>query len=197
MAGNRLRPIWLALGAIALVWLLAWGGFVLAQKSKMTPDMVRAYAGSLDLSKLSAADRAKALRELANKINALTYDERRGLRPDTNLFGQMSEEERAAFLEATMPTEIKQALSAFEQLPEDRRQRVIDNAIKGIRARADAAGAGDDPNGPPPLNPELEAKVRSLGLKTFYAESSAETKAELAPLLNELQNQMQNGRNFH
>ena len=154
-----------------------------------------ALIAALDLSKLSAADRARALRELADKFNALSFEERRGLRPDTNFFTQMTEEERASFVEATMPTEIKQALIAFDQMPEDRRQRLIDNALKNLRAHADDPNGG--PNGPARFSPEEEAKIRSLGLKTFYSESSAETKAELAPLLNELQNQIQNGRGPH
>ena len=195
MAGQRHRPIWIAAIALVLVWLLSWAGFVIAGKTKTTPDMVRAYAGSLDLSKLSAADRARALRELADKYNALTFEDRRGLRPDTNLFAQMTEEEKASFVEATMPTEIKQALIAFDHMPEDRRQHLIDNALKNLRTHADDPNGG--PNGPAQFSPEEEAKIRSLGLKTFYGESSAETKAELAPLLNELQNQIQNGRGPH
>jgi hypothetical protein len=191
MAGQRHRPIWIAAIALVLVWLLSWAGFVIAGKTKTTPDMVRAYASSLDLSKLSAADRARALRELADKYNALTFEDRRGLRPDTNLFAQLTEEEKASFVEATMPTEIKQALIAFDHMPEDRRQHLIDNALKNLRAHA------DDPNSQAQFSPEEEAKIRSLGLKTFYSESSAETKAELAPLLNELQNQIQNGHGPH
>ena len=115
MAGQRHRPIWIAAIALVLVWLLSWAGFVIAGKTKITPDMVRAYASSLDLSKLSAADRARALRELADKYNALTFEDRRGLRPDTNFFAQLTEEEKASFVEATMPTEIKQALFAFDR----------------------------------------------------------------------------------
>ena len=195
MAGNRHRPILIAAIALVLVWLLSWGGYVIAGKARMTPDAVRAYASSLDLNKLSAADRARALRELAEKYNALTFDERRGLRPDTNLFAQMTEEEKASFIEATMPTEIKQALIAFDQMPADRRQRLIDNALHNLRSHPDGPDAGS--NGAPQFSPEEEAKIRSLGLKTFYSESSAETKAELAPLLNELQNQIQNGRGPH
>jgi hypothetical protein len=195
MAGQRHRPIWVAAIALVAVWLLSWGGYVIAAKVRITPDMVRAYERSLDLNKLSAADRARALRELAEKYNALTFDERRGLRPDTNLFAQLTEEEKAAFIEATMPTEIKQALIAFDQMPEDRRQHLIDNALRNIRSHPD--GPDDGANGAPRFSPDEEAKIRSLGLKTFYSESSAETKAELAPLLNELQNQIQNGRGPH
>jgi hypothetical protein len=195
MAGQRHRPIWVAAIALVVVWLLSWGGYVIAGKTKITPDEVRAYASSLNLNQLSAADRARALRELADKLNALTFEDRRGLRPDTNLFAQMTEAEKAAFVEATMPTEIKQALVAFDHMPEDRRQHLIDNALQNLRSHPDGPDTG--PSGAPQFSPEEEAKIRSLGLKTFYSESSAETKAELAPLLNELQNQMQNGRGPH
>ena len=135
-------------------------------------------------------------------MNKLSYEERQRLRIErtaNNWFEQMTEAEKGQFIEATMPTGFKQMITAFEELPEDKRKRTVDGALKRLREQRErmASGEGDGQrtNGPP-ISPELEAKVRTIGLKSFYGESSAQTKAELAPLLEELQRSMESGRAF-
>jgi hypothetical protein len=114
----------------------------------------------------------------------------------------MTDEERAAFIDATMPTGFKQMIEAFEQLPADKRHKAIDDALRRLRQTeaqmedSSPDGPAPDTNGPPPLSPELETKIRTIGLKTFYSQSSAQTKAELAPVLEELQRVMESGRPF-
>jgi hypothetical protein len=90
-------------------------------------------------------------------------------------------------------------ITAFEQQPEDKRKRAIDEALKRLRETNAQVQGGQNPGSAnvtnqPPLSPELEAKVRTIGLKSFYSQSSAQTKAELAPVLEELQRVMESGR---
>jgi hypothetical protein len=197
---RRQSTIVFALVALVVVWLVAWGGFVIARNSKMTAEKLRAYVEKTDFSKLTGDARAKALRELAAKMNALPQEERRRARMDglSKLwFEQMTEQEKAQFIEATMPTGFKQMIESFEKLPEEKRRKTIDDAIKRMR---EARENGEQPSrrgtNSPALSEDLQKQVRTIGLKTFYGSSSAQTKAELAPLLEEIQRSMESGRMF-
>src|SRR5206468_11167425 len=116
-------------------------------------------------------------------------------------FTAMTEEEKAAFIEATMPTGFKQLIASFEKLPEEKRRKTVDDAFKRLKeAQANPPGAGAGPaaaefgtNTPPVLSEELRRKVTGIGLNSFYSQSSAQTKAELAPLLEEMQRSFQSG----
>jgi hypothetical protein len=179
-------------------------GYHFAKNARMTAEKVKAYAESVDLSKLSDDQRRKAIRRLSDMLNALSLEERRKARLERitwNWLEQMSEDEKAAFIDATMPTGFRQMLEAFEQLPEDKRRKTIDDALRQLRQEENRiqnseGGMPEGTNAPPPLSPELQAKIRTLGLKTFYSQSSAQTKAELAPVLEEMQRVMESGRPF-
>ena len=202
---QRWRPVVLMGVAICAIWIVAIVGYRIAKNSKMTAVKVKAYAESVDISKLSGAARAKAIRELEDMLNALSLEERRKARLERQAwswFDRMTEEEKAAFLEATMPTGFKQMLTSFEQLPEEKRRKAIDDALRRLKEQRGQMGAGPGggnrggTNSPPVLSDDLQAKMRTIGLKTFYSQSSAQTKAELAPVLEELQRVMESGRPF-
>jgi len=201
MFSQRLRPMLLAVAALAVIWVVALAGYQIAQHAKITPEKVRAYTAAVDFSRLSAAEREAALQKLAAMLNALTYEERQSLRLDHTAyqwFEQMTDAEKGEFLEATMPTGFKQMIGAFENLPPDKRQRVVAQAVKQMKdAREKMAATGQMP---PPgangvvLSAELQDKVTKIGLQSFYSQSTAQTKAELAPFLEEMQRTMESGR---
>jgi hypothetical protein len=201
MLSQRQRPVVIALATLVAIWIVAMVAYGVAKNLKVTPEKVRAYAESVEFGKLSAADRARAIQKLAAMLNALSLEERQRLRLDRTAyawFEQMTEAEKSAFLEATMPTGFKQMLGAFEELPQEKRKRAVDEAVKRMRETREkmTASGGTLPaagtNGVA-LSPELQQQVTTIGLKSFYSESSAQTKAEMAPLLEEMQRMMESG----
>jgi hypothetical protein len=204
MLSQRQRAVVWAAAALGAVWLLAWGGYTLASSRKVTAEKMRDYVAAVDLARLHGAERAKAIQRLADQLNALPLEERRRARLEglwNDWFAQMSEEERSQFIEATLPTGFKQMITAFEELPQEKRQRAIDDSLRRLReasrnlaASGDIAARGTNALA---LSESQQKQVVTIGLKTFYSQSTAQTKAELAPLLEELQRQMRSGHFQH
>src|SRR5574340_1414964 len=107
MVSQRWRPVLLCALGVGAIWLLAVAGYRIARNARLTADKVKAYAESVDISKLSGEARAKAIRDLEDKLNALSMDERRKARLERITwawFDRMTEPEKAEFIDATMPT---------------------------------------------------------------------------------------------
>jgi hypothetical protein len=194
---QRQRTLLITIMTIVVAWLMAWTGYTLAKRSKMTAQRVYAFQNSIDWSRLSAAERAKALQRLVDMLNALAPDERHKWIMDRDWFRQLTEEEKTWFIEAYLPGEMKRALALFERQPKEKQQRDIDEALKDMQNRAansqlGTASGGNGTNAPL-VSPELDQKIRTMGLNALYSESSAQTKAEMAPLLMEVQRQFESG----
>lgn len=207
MIAQRRKPLLYAVGALLLVWIVAFVGYSVASYYKVTPEKVAAFLRSTHLNQLSAEARAKALRELSRKMNTLSAEDRRKARLDGEFatwFQEMTEEEKGRFIEETMPSGFKQMLASFEQLPADKRKKAIDDSLRNMRKTREQVESqdgvpgdtGGQTNRMGELSPELQKKVVQIGLKSFYSESSAQTKAELAPVLEEMQRLMESGRLF-
>jgi hypothetical protein len=200
----RQRPLFFGVAALVAVWVLAMGGYALADHWKMTAEKLRAYLARTDLNALSGEARLRALRDLEDKINMLSAEERRNARLEklwNKWFEEMTEAEKSAFLDATLPTGFKQMLTSFEQLEPEKRKQAIDNAIKNLKEARESSPeeyqkANASRTNAPVLSEDLQKQVAVIGLKSVYSDSSAETKAELAPLLEEIQKNMETGRMF-
>ena len=200
---QRQKPLIYALVGFAATWVIAYAGYHLAKNSRMTVEKTLAYAHSVHLRDLTGSARRRAILGLANRLNALSLEERRRARLGRiwqDWLDEMTEEEKAFFIENTLPTGFKQMLTAFGQLPEDKRRKTIEDAVARMREAQQKSGAEENPSqagtNNAPFSPELQEKIATIGLKTFYSESSAQTKAELAPLLEELQRLMESGAAF-
>jgi hypothetical protein len=207
MTGTRYRPLWIGGSLLVCAWLLAWGGYTISKSRRVTAEKVAAYLQSIDLAQLSGDARTRALGDLTRMMNALSIEQRRRARLEgewNRWFAAMTDAEKSAFLEATLPSGFKQMIQSFEQLPEEKRRRAINDAMRELQRARNAmekedrsfVRRTDSTNQPPELSEELQQQVVTLGLKSIYSDSSAQTKAELAPLLEEMQRAMESGRLF-
>jgi len=157
----------------------------------MTADKVELHLRQVDLANLDATNRLAALHRLMDEINALPPDERLKYRQDGKwraLFDKMTDQEKAAFIEGTLPSGFQQVLKSFEKMPPDKRRQVIDDTMARLKNTANPTS--------PPLSPALQQEVVRVGLQTYFTQGSAQAKAELAPLLDEMQQMMQKGNLF-
>jgi len=184
------------------VWVVAGTGWTFANRAKATAEKVTSLLHEEDPATLAPQQRTETLDALSRQMAELPMEERLKARLDEgwkNWFAAMSEDEKRRFIEASLPGGLKQMLANFEKLPEAKRRRAISDALRDLKRIRELA-ASDEQSGirigtnrPPALSEELQQKIVSMGLQAFYAESSAQTKAELAPVLEELQRWMESG----
>ena len=139
MMSQRWRPVIVMGVAICAIWIVAIVGYRIARNAKMTADKVKAYAESVDISKLSGAARAKAIRDLEPMLNSLSVEERQKARFERaarSWFDEMTEDEKAEFIEATMPTGFKQMLTFLRATA--RRQAAEDSERRAAAAQRGA-----------------------------------------------------------
>src|SRR5580693_6292250 len=104
MKNRRHFPLLLAALALVAVWAATWTAYHFAGKTRMTAEKVRQFTLTIDLAKLSPADRDQALSDFADRVNALAFEERLKWRRSDEwkkLFATMTEAERRKFIAAT------------------------------------------------------------------------------------------------
>ncbi len=192
----RYRRKTVATGAAAIVgiWLLAWLGISWAGSLAPTPEKVVAYAGAQDLSTLTGAARARYLDGLADRVNALTFEQRRELAMNHELarvFDRMTEAERLEYLQRVLPRGFQRAMEALNNMSPADRQRLVALALKELRKAHRRAGH-DEIDGA--IDEQTLQRIIDAGLATYFSEASAETKINLQPLIEQMQAIMQRGR---
>jgi hypothetical protein len=183
-----MRLPWLKLLLIlGAIWLVAGGGMFLARRAKATPETLVAYVQENPLEGKSPKDRARIIEKTAKQLNELGYEERQQFRMGRKL-GEftraLTPDERDRFLDLTLPTGFKQMMESLNNMTPEKRQRFAEKALEDMKKR----------EGERPPNEELDATGRKIieqGFKSFYSEASAEVKMDVAPLIEQLQKNLQ------
>ncbi|MCC6354265.1 MAG: hypothetical protein IT577_10290 [Verrucomicrobiae bacterium] len=186
---------WVGLAlAVAAIWGIALIALRGIREQKPTAESLLAFVESRDLDSLHGAERERHLQALADRLNRLPFEERRELREGRALegvFRKMLPEEQGQFLDRTLPTGFREVMEAFNKMTSEERRKHVERALRDMRARAGEADPGRIEER---LADGQARKIIDQGLQSFYRDSTAETKMDLAPLIEEIQAQMQGFR---
>jgi hypothetical protein len=173
------------LGLLLLVWILAAVGIFFARSARPTPEKLITYLQAHPLPE-STSGRQKVIEQVAQQLNKLDFEQRRTLREDDsleNFFRALTPDERREFLAATVPEGFRQMMTALNNMEPERRQELVDRALADLRR--------ETPRQIERLEEEEVRKIFAEGIESFYEQANADVKMDFAPVLEELQQNIQ------
>lgn len=186
-----MRFPWLKLVTILLViWAAAGGVIYWAHSAKATPESVIRYLDEHPVANVSAQERDKVMEKVAKELNKLDYDERREVRVSKKLdafFRTLPGDQQTRFLDLILPTGFKQMMDALNKMTPEKRKQFVEKTLADMKKRE-----GDEVSDQERQNLDANGqKIIDQGFKAFYSDASAETKMDVAPLIEQLQKNLQ------
>ena len=182
---------WLRIAvSLVIIWVVAGGLIFWSHRSKPTPASVTAYLQGPEMSSGSASHRTKVIDEAAALLNGLTYEERQKLDQDgvtRGFYKRLSPDEQLAFMDATLPTGFKQMMEAFNKMTPAKRKELVNRSLAEMQKYE-----GEAP--PREFDSKIAQRIVDQGLRSFYSDANADVKLDLAPLIEQMQKNLQTGR---
>ena len=188
----------------AIILLLVWSGVgairLYAGSRKITAERVNREVVAANFADWSAEtsspDTAEArrrdqeLRKIAVLVNGLDFQEReknRDNRTGESFFRKLSSNEKGLFIDLTIKESMGRFMESIDAMKPEQRKKFVEQGLKEINegrtgdemARADALGS------------DLLDKISQQGMKAYFEKSSADTKLDLAPLMEAMNETMQ------
>jgi len=143
-----------------------------------------------------AARREEKLREVAAMVNQFDFKERERIREqgaDRKFFRSLSEPEQVLFFDLTYAESINRIMEALDGLPPEERKKFVERGL----AELESGVAQEDMERMQELGDDLLAKAAEEGFRAYVEKASAQTKMDLAPLMEAMNETMQGLRGQH
>lgn len=185
---------------LAVLWAIVFGVIKVAGSMKPTPERVIAFTEKNSLDTIEDPEkRRKVIGELADMLNQLEPDEVRELQersdeedgpPARRYFERMTPDEQLFFMEKRVGRAFQQMMESFNEMEREERKSIVERSLRQMKENG---GRGPGP-GLEDADPEIVDKITSAGLKAYYQDASAETKLDLAPLMEQMQHNISGRR---
>lgn len=197
---TRRSVILKALLILAVVWGCVWGIRSYAGSKKITAERVNREVAEANFADWSAketppdakeAERRDAeLRKIADLVNRLDFQEReknRDNRSGEAFFRTLTAQEKGLFIELTVMETMSRFMESLDAMKPDQRKKFVEQGLKEISE----GRTGEDMARADALGPDVLEKITEGGMKAYFEKSSADTKLDLAPLMDAMNETMQ------
>ena len=196
-----------AVTILVLLWLGVWGIRAWASSKRVTAEMLEKEVLRANLEDWSkqegdtdaaeAARREQEIRRIAGLVNRLDFRERQKNREDRSneiFFGKLNPRERELFFDLTIRESMNTFMEALDSMSPEQRKKFVEQGLKEIQSgktEAEMKKAKD-------LGDDLLTKASEQGMRAYFEKASADTKIDLAPLMEAMNETMQGlrGREF-
>jgi len=192
---------------LLVLWSAVWGVSKIAGGMKPTPEKTIAFLEKNDLAEIEDPEQRKqVLGELADMLNGMdgaqVQDFQKQVFGDpeaeniedrrNQFFDNLSPDEQWYFMERRIGRAFDQMMTAFNDMDRDERKKVVDQTLRRMRNdQSEDRQALERLEG---RDREMFEKISNEGFRAYYEEASAETKMDLAPVLEEMQKHLGGGR---
>ncbi|MFK7852358.1 MAG: hypothetical protein AB8D78_15390 [Akkermansiaceae bacterium] len=187
-----------ALVVLVSVWVAVFAVRSFASSKKITADRLDQEVKDLafdDWSETSGTKamgerREKEIRRIADMVNRLDFQERqknRNSRTGERFFKKLNTDEKNLFIDLTIVESMTRFMEALDQMPEDQRKKFVEQGLKEIqdgRTEEEMERAEE-------MDENLLTKISEEGMKAYFDKASADTKLDLAPLMEAMNEVMQ------
>ena len=188
----------------AIILLLVWSGVWVirsyAGSKKITADRVNREIAAANFADWSAEKsppdtaeaqrRDKELRNIAVLVNGLDFQEReknRNNRTGEKFFRNFSSAEKGLFIDLTIMESMGRFMESIDAMKPEQRKKFVEQGLKEITE----GRTGEEMVRADELGTDLLDKISQQGMKAYFEKSSADTKLDLAPLMEAMNETMQ------
>jgi hypothetical protein len=160
------------------------------RNQKPTAAKITASIQTTDFASLGEAERQARLDRLISELNRLEFEERQKLQVSRSLdplVKQMTDAEKFRLVEATLPQGFKQLMESLNKMTPEQRKRFVQRGMQDL----DDARTRFAPQEPSPVDEEAAQRFIQQGFQSYLENASSETKMDLAPLLEQIQINLQ------
>jgi DNA-directed RNA polymerase specialized sigma24 family protein len=189
-----------AIAVLAIIWGVTFAVRSYAASRKPTAASLERQIQSAKIADWSERDgepqgseakqREETILEIAETLNRLDFAEReknRESRSGEEFFRKLSPAEKSKFIDLTIMESMNRFMEALDQMPPEQRRQFVE---KGLREVTEGRTA-EDLERAEKLGADLVARISQEGMRAYFEKSSTETKLDLAPLMEAINETMQ------